>query len=224
MLNNLLTVPIWTLLFCNLAIAQSSPPVAPGTLSKKSPSPPTQLGWAFGELPSPSKLKSVELDGKYSIQIPDGFTLRRVSEKVSSVPRYFFDAEPAQSTSIEIILMPFASDSLRGEHSNLRVPIEFDDMLLTGSFKISGDEDAHYGWKVKNNAYECRVNKSCMARDQPESRFVTQYVFAVFDKTSDLTVEFTGYYFGPSAQVTTFKGEGKLLREVIIPSLTRIHN
>ena len=51
-----------------------------------------------------------------------------------------------------------------------------------------------------------------------------RYVFAVFDKTRHLTVEFTGYYFGPSERVTAFKGEEKLLREVIIPSLTRIHN
>ena len=60
--------------------------------------------WAFGRVPSPSKLKSVEHDGKYSIQILDELALRRVSEAVSSVPRYFFDAEPAQSTFIEIIV------------------------------------------------------------------------------------------------------------------------
>src|SRR5258708_2302390 len=133
--NKLLTVPILMLVFCNVATAQSSPPVASRTLKKKAPSPPTQFLWAFGRVPSASKLKSVELDGKYSIQVPDGFTLRRVSETVSSVPRYFFDAEPAQSTFITIIVMPFTSDSLRGEHSNVRLPNEFDDMLLTGSFK-----------------------------------------------------------------------------------------
>ena len=118
--------------------------------------------------------------------------------------------------------MPFTSDTLRGEHLNVRLPIEFDDIMLTGSFTISGGEDAYYGWRVSNNAYECRVNKSCMAPDLPESRYITQYVFAVFDKTSNLTVEFTGFYFGPSKEVTTFKGEGKLLRDIIIPSLTRI--
>jgi len=221
--HKLLIFPILILISCSVATSQSSPTVTSRTLKKRVANPPTQFLWAFGTAPSPSKLKSVELDGKYSIQVPDGFMLRRVSETVSSVPRYFFDAEPAQSTFITILVMPFTSDTLRGEHSNVRLPIEFDDILLTGSFKISGDEDAYYGWRVTNNAYECRVNKSCMAPDLPESRYITQYVFAVFDKTSNLTVEFTGYYFGPSKEVTTFKGEGKLLRDIIIPSLTRIH-
>jgi hypothetical protein len=115
--------------------------VASRTLKKRAPNPPTQFLWTFGRAPSPSKLKSVELDGKYSIQVPDGFTLRRVSETVSSVPRYFFDAEPAQSTFITILVMSFTSDTLRGEHLNVRLPIEFDGIMLTGSFTISGGED-----------------------------------------------------------------------------------
>jgi hypothetical protein len=223
MRHKLLIFPILMLLSCSVAMAQSSPPVASRTLKKRAPNPPKQSLWTYGRASSPSKLKSVELDRKYSIQVPDGFTLRRVSETVSSVPSYFFDAEPAQSTLITIHVMPFASDALRGEHSNVQLPIEFDDILLTGSFEFSGGETAYYGWRVSNNAYECRVNKSCMAPDLPESRYIAQYVFAVFDKTSNLTVEFTGFYFGPSKKVTTFKGEGKLLRDIIIPSLTRIH-
>jgi hypothetical protein len=143
--HKLLIFPILMLLSCSVATAQSSPPVASRTLKKRAPNPPTQSLWTYGRAPSPSKLKSVELDGKYSIQVPDGFTLRRVSETVSSVPRYFFDAEPAQSTFITIVVTPFTSDTLRGEHSNVQLPIEFDDILLTGSFTISGGEDAYYG-------------------------------------------------------------------------------
>jgi hypothetical protein len=37
----------------------------------------------------------------------DELALQPVSEAVSSVPRCLFDAEPAQSTFIEIIVMPF---------------------------------------------------------------------------------------------------------------------
>jgi hypothetical protein len=36
-------------------------------------------------------------------------------------------------------------------------------------------------------------------------------------------VEFTGMHDGPSKKVTGFEGDGKLLRDIIVPSLQSFH-
>jgi hypothetical protein len=80
----------------------------------------------------------------------------------------------------------------------------------------------YYGWSVVDNAYECTMNSKCPLSWPPESRYTTQYAFAVFDKLNDSIVEFTGSHDGPSKEVTGFEGDGKSLRDTIVPSLTSI--
>ena len=92
---------------------------------------------------------------------------------------------------------------------------------LTNYFKISEEQYAYYGWSVYDQAYECTMNSACPHGTPPQSRYMTQYAFAVFDKPSHSIVEFTGINWGPSKEVTSFEGDGKLLREVIVPSLRK---
>jgi hypothetical protein len=111
-------VPILMLAMCHVAASQSSAPAG-----SKAPAR------------SALKLKSVELDNKYTIQIPDYFTVHQISDRIAAAPTYSFSAA------------------------------------------------------------------------QPHNS----------------VVEFTEIHFGPSKKVTGFQGDGKLLRDVIVPSLTSIH-
>ena len=54
-----------------------------------------------------SKLKWVELDGKYKIQVPRDFTLGRVSKTITTVPAFYFNAAPPSNTSIQVFLLPY---------------------------------------------------------------------------------------------------------------------
>jgi hypothetical protein len=54
----------------------------------------------------------------------------------------------------------------------------------------------------------------------PELRYYTQYVFAVPDKNNGKIVEFTVPGVGCSEKVQDFEGDRKLLREIVVPSLT----
>ena len=200
-----LLAPILILAICHVAQGQTS------LQSDSKPAPESAL-----------QLKSVELDGKYTIDVPDGFAVRRISERVPSVPMYFLNGPPSHDT-IQVFVLPYFSVIPVDERTGLfRLPVGVNGSPpLTDYFKISEDRYVYYGWSVYDQAYECTMNSACPHGTPPQSRYVTQYAFAVFDKPSRSIVEFTGIHFGPSKEVTSFEGDGKLLREVIVPSLRK---
>jgi hypothetical protein len=173
---------------------------------------------------SVSKLKPMELDAKYTIQIPDYFMVGRISGQIAAVPIYFFNAPPPHYTRIQASISPYAGViSIDKESGKIKLPLAADDGTpLTNYFTISGNRDVYYGWSVVDNAYECTANSKCPLAWPPESRYTTRYAFAVFDKPNNSIVEFTGSHDGPSKKVTEFEGDGKLLRNTIVPSLTSI--
>jgi hypothetical protein len=189
------------------------------------------------------KLKWVELDGKYKIQVPADFTLGRIDPKITSVPAFYFNARPPDHTSIQVEVLPYdaggipinkatgklvapANGDLTCEVESLPDPTALKAQggtpPLTRYFTIADNRDVYYGCTVTDNAYECSMNSPCPLPVRRESRYTTEYAFAVFDKETRLIVELTGSHDGPSKKVTGFKGDGRLLRDTIVPSLTRI--
>ena len=189
-----------------------------------------------------TKLKGVELDGKYSIHVPAYLSANRLSDKVAAVPFYAFEAQPPHSTTIQVEILPYAGEIPINKGTGKLVALANGDFTceveslpdpvalradggtppLTRYFTIADNIDVYYGCTVTDNAYECSMNSPCPLPVRRESRYTTQYGFAVFDKETRLVVEFTGSDDGPSAKVIGFKGDGKLLRDTILPSLTRI--
>lgn len=174
----------------------------------------------------PARLKSVELEGKYIIQVPDYFILRRMDGAATAVPMYSFDAPKPHYTTIRVSVLPRAGIiPIDQKTGRFQLPFECDGGLppLTDYFEISGKRDVYYGWSVVDNAYECSMNSPCPLPWPPKSksRYTTQYAFAVLDENSCL--EFTGMHSGPSKKVTGFEGDGKLLRDIIVPSLRSLH-
>jgi hypothetical protein len=203
-----LLVPILILAVCRIAEGQTSLP------SESKPAAQSAL-----------KLKSVELDQKYTIEVPVAFTVRRISERVSSVPMYVFDGPPSHDT-IQVCVLPYFFVIPLDEKTGLfRLPVGVNGSPpFTDYFKITEDRYVYYGWSGYDQAYECTMNSPCPHATPPQSRYVTQYVFAVFDKPNHSVVEFTGFQFGPSKEVIAFEGDGKLLRELIVPSLSAIRS
>jgi|HubBroStandDraft_6_1064221.scaffolds.fasta_scaffold01963_11 hypothetical protein len=192
--------------------------------------------------PCGSRLKPVELARKYKIQIPDCFTMGRVANEIAVVPIYFFNAPPPDSTTIQVEVLPYAGEipinkdtgklvapatgPLTCEIESLPDPVALSadggTPPLTRHFTLADDRDVYYGCTATDNAYECSMNSPCPLPWPPKSRYTTEYAFAVFDKETRLIVEFTGSHDGPLKKVTGFKGDGRLLCDTIVPSLTRI--
>lgn len=103
-----------------------------------------------------------------------------------------------------------------------RPEIGMDGATLNRYFEISGGKVVYYRWSVDDNAYECTMNTPCPVPVPRIRRYRTLYVFAAFDNTHSTIVEFRGDHLGATQNVTTLKGDGKLLRNVIVPSLSSI--
>jgi hypothetical protein len=207
MQNNHIPVLILILSVCSVSASQSSTPPASKPLRE-----------------SGFKLKSVELDGKYTVQVPSYFVMGQVDRAATAVPMYFFNAPKPHYTTIQVLVLPRGGiipiDKATGR---FQLPFECDGGLppLTDYFEISGSREVYYGWSVIDNAYECTMNSPCPRPVSPKSRYTTQYAFAVLDENS--CVEFTGRHDGPSKKVTGFEGDGKFLRDIIVPSLQSLH-
>jgi len=148
------------------------------------------------------KLKSVELDGKYTIQLPNYFTVGRVDTTATAVPMYSFDARKPHYTTIRVSVLPRAGIiPIDKKTGRFQLPFECDGGLppLTDYFEISGNRDVYYGWSVVDNAYECTMNSPCPLPWPPKSRYTTEYAFAVFDKEARSIIEFE---FSPLTSLT----------------------
>src|SRR5271155_1110737 len=207
MRNNSFLIPILLLCVCHTGASQNSAPGKSAPVVQSAP-----------------KLKSVELDRKYTIQVPDYFTVNRLSDRIAAVPIYAFSAAPPKYTSIRVSISPQSGlIPIDKETGKFKLPLAADDGTpLTNYFAISGNRDVYYGWRVVDNAYECSMNSECPSPQPPESRYTTEYAFTLFDKLNNLIVEFTGSHDGPSGKVTGFEGDGRLLRETIVPSLVSV--
>lgn len=173
-------------------------------------------------------LKSVELADTYKIQVPDNLIGGRASDKVSMYPAYVFHAYP-RYIDINVMVLPYSFAEGYGlvpineEAGLFKLPFSINGSNpLTACFKMPGGGYAYYGWSTGDTAYDCTMNSPCPHRTDRSSRYHTQYTFVVFDKGSDSIIEFTGLYVGASKRVKGFHGDGRLLREVIVPSLSPI--
>jgi hypothetical protein len=179
MQNNNILVLILILSVCCVSVSQSFAPPASN--------PPKESDY---------KLKSVELDGKYTIQVPNYFTVGRVDAAATAVPMYSFDAPKPHYTTIRVSVLPRAGIiPIDKKTGRFQLPFECDGGLppLTDYFEISGNRDVYYGRSVVDNAYECTMNSPCPLPRPPKSRYTTEYAFAVLDENSCL--EFTGNAF-----------------------------
>lgn len=183
----------------------------------------------------PHSFKRVDLERKYSIEIPDNFSPQRIPANVAAVPIYRLDAQ----TTIEVEILPYSGLVPVDAETGKLVPPATGDLLcelsdsppdptklavdagppLTRYFKIQEDRDVYYGCAVIDNAYECTSHSACPHPVAPATRYTATYAFAVFDKPKQLIIQFTGSHDGPSKRITRFEGDGKLLRDRIVPSL-----
>ena len=154
-------------------------------------------------------LKAVELAGKYTIQVPVNFAVQRL---VSSVPAIAFRSDVNNRiTYFNVTVEKYGS----------KTTIVVDKSKL--HFTISGDREVYYRWDVIDNAYECTMNSPCPMAVPARIRYMNMYEFKFFDKSNNTRVTFRGTYTGPSKEITRFAGLGKLLNNVIGPSLVVIH-
>lgn len=156
-----------------------------------------------------ANLKTIELAGKYTIQVPANFVVHPLVSSASAIA--FWRDVDNRRTYFNVTAEQYGS--------NTTVVVD----KSKPHFTISGGREVYYGWEVVDNAYECSMNSPCPMHVQAQLRYTTMYKFKFFDKPNNTMVTFRGTYTGPLKEVTGFEGVGKLLRDVIVPSLATIH-
>jgi hypothetical protein len=156
-----------------------------------------------------ANLKTVELAGKYTIRVPANFAAKRVA--ASSVPEIAF----VRDVNNRATYFDVTVEQLPGNASFRAKP-------GTHHFTISRDREVSYGWDIVDNTRECTMNSPCPVPVQARIRYTILYKFTFFDEPTNTVVRFSGSQRSPSKNVTGFEGVGKLLRDVIVPSLTPI--
>ena len=174
--------------------------------------------------PAAPKLKSVELDHQYTIEVPNYFTVhgaQPIPHSSTGGTETLLDGGP--SHQISVYLLPYSRYSAfkiptDEKTGRVKLPVSVDGgPLLTAFFKIRGGLYAYFGWRVNDLTKDCTMNTPCPHWVPPKSRYMTEYAFVVFDPPH--IVEFRAVHGGPSENVAALEGDGKLLREVIVPSL-----
>jgi hypothetical protein len=173
------------------------------------------------DIPLTAALKTVELAGKYTIRVPDYFAVRRTPPgKATSVPVIDFESSSHNlTTRFEVLVKPYNEVHIGPDYKSWTVV-----RIKPGSkyFTISGGRHVYYSWSVVDNAYECTMNSPCPLNWPADSRYTAWYKFTMYDPPNNSIIEFTGGHYGRYKEVTGFEGVGKLLREIVIPSLKPI--
>ncbi len=87
-------------------------------------------------------------------------------------------------------------------------------------FTISGERDVCYEVSVEDASADCTMNQICPPPGTPP--FTAWYKFEYYDKLKKTMVTFEAAEHVPSENFQGFVGIGKLLRYVVVPSLTPI--
>jgi hypothetical protein len=190
-----------------------------------------------------ASLKSVDIGHGYTIQVPPdvncqpppdnrfswaldarlcGFVVEILPYVVGPIHCDYVDAEKttrcvgANGTKVEG--SPPLAQCVVWEGESPAISCE-SQVPLNGSFVISGNRNVYFGWSVYDHAEDCKTSKNCPDR---KTRYSVWYMFAVPDKEHGAIVLFDANFAvqQSSPKVTGFRGIGKTLREIIIPSLT----
>lgn len=150
--------------------------------------------------------------------------MHQISKSITRAPAYYFEAARPHFTTIHVDVLPYAFVVSTDPRTGLlELPVAINNSPpLTAYFRLQQNRYAYFGCSVIDRRYECTMNSPCPHPTPSGSRYMAEYAFAVFDKPNHSVVEFTGRYNGPSKKVAAFHGDGKLLRDVIVPSLTSL--
>jgi hypothetical protein len=177
-------------------------------------------------------VRSEELVHTYRIQVPEDLALVGFSDGTtiqSSVPTYIFRGPHYRG--IDVMVLPYQSvietyglTPIDEGTGIFKLPFSINGSNpLTAYFKTAKGKYVYYSWSTGDTAYACTMNSPCPHRTERSSRYQTIYTFVVFDKANDCIIEFIGYSAGASKNVTEFQGDGKVLHDVIVPSLEPFH-
>ncbi len=173
--------------------------------------------------------KTVNLAGRYSVEVPNDFAVSEVPQSITNVPNYSF--QDSNTHQFSVILLPYlsAQSQISGqcavsttyEAGVVSAPIFCEDLILTNWFTISNGLLAKYASRVTDMTAQCSMNSPCPVKVPPDMRYSVEYVFLVPDKERQTLVEFFSGEAAriPSSQVQGFKGVALLLHDSIIPSL-----
>lgn len=182
-------------------------------------------------------MKWVEIGGRYKFKVPGDFAFRQMSEIGSKWPTYIFFSERGLKHEFDVTLWPY---SVNGDAvmTDCKVSREFDEGTFPApiycsngteftvkiTFTISEGRHVFAGWAVYDNSLECTHMSPCPHYVPPESRYSVFYSFFVPDKEHGTIVEFSAASVRTSsATVNEFKDIAKLLRQMVVPSLTPVH-
>ena len=221
---SLLCAPLVTLVVLGSLAACS--PLHPAQTPTKTSIKPASSPPSNQPLPS---TKTVNLAGRYSIEVPSDFAVSEVPQNITNVPNYSF--QDPNSDQFSVALLPYlsAQSPVSGQCAVsttyaagvVGAPAFCEDLILTESFTISNGLLAKYASRVTDMTTQCSMNSPCPVQLPPDVRYSVEYVFLVPDNERQTLVEFFAGQAAriPSSQVQGFQGVASLLHDSIIPSL-----
>ena len=206
---------------------KSSAPVTQSPTPTAAPTPqPTKN-------PSNAETKLVNLADKYTIRIPDTFTITKDSVAITKIPVYELNSPDGRSISASIHQYKVAEAPIAGDcviSKNLDAgkgtePVFCEGLTLKDFFTIPGGMYAKYGSMVSDLAFACSMNSECPVKVPAEARYQKSYTFVVPDKSHDAMIEF---FVGNATldhtnTVNGFEGLSAWLHDTIIPSLSHVN-
>ncbi len=173
--------------------------------------------------------KTVNLAGRYSVEVPIDFAVSEVPQNITNVPNYAF--QDSNSNQFSVALLPYMSAqsqvpgqcavSTTYDTGVVSAPVFCEGLILTNWFAIPNGLIAKYASRVTDMTTQCSMNSPCPLNVPQETRYAVDYVFLIPDKARQTLVEFFAGDAArlPSSQVQGFKGIAILLHDTIIPSL-----
>ena len=203
-----------------------------GTQQTNTQTPPVTTKSQSPTSTSGVKTKSINLAGKYTVNVPVDFTVTEVSKAITKIPVYSLGSPDGHNISISVHSYTSAESQVPGDcvvsksfdTGTLAAPIFCEGLNLVDSFTISGNRYVKYGTVVSDTSLDCTMNSPCPVKVSAETRYSKEYVFAVPDKSRNTIIEFFAgdASRGSSNSVKGFEGISATLRNVIIPSLTAL--
>ncbi len=188
-----------------------------------------ELASSPGSAIATQSTKTVDLADRYSINVPNDFSVTEVPKTITDVPDYAFQDSKSNQFSVAVLPYLLADSPIPGkcavsttyDAGMVSAPAFCEGLILTSWFSDPGGFTVKYGTQVTDMTTQCTMNSPCPVQVPPGIRYSVEYVFLVADKGRQALVEFFSGQAGriSSSQVQGFAGVAGLLHDSIIPSL-----
>lgn len=178
-------------------------------------------------------LKWVEFGEKYKLQVPTSFTVTEIDRSVSEWQAFSLQHGTGtfESPDFSVQLLPYSVNldpiwtdckvSQEFDQGHLPAPIYCERKTLSAAFVITNNRPVYFTWASDDTSLACTMNSSPCPQTVPaDTRYLITFHFFIPDKPNGSILEFDAIARKSKARFDEHDPDARLLRDVVIPSLT----